>query len=114
VYRSNQDYYRGKVRSVYEKEPMFREFVRNIPLSEMNFYENRNLSVLKQRFNSLVQARHGMDAATKYDPYTPSARFHGSYEPKSSQLSRKHSCHPRPPASPSLPRLYIYHRKTGL
>ena len=73
MYRSNQDYYRGKVRSVYEKEPMFREFVRNIPLSEMNFYEHRNLSVLKQRFNTMVQARHGMDAATKYDPYTPSA-----------------------------------------
>ena len=65
MYRSNQDYYRGKVRSVYEKEPMFREFVRNIPLSEMNFYENRNLSVLKQRFNTMVQARHGMDAASK-------------------------------------------------
>ena len=73
MYRSNQDYYRGKVRSVYEKEPMFREFVRNISLSEMNFYEHRNLSVLKQRFNTMVQARHGMDAATKYDPYTPSA-----------------------------------------
>ena len=92
MYRSNQDYYRGKVRSVYEKEPMFREFVRNISLSEMNFYEHRNLSVLKQRFNTMVQARHGMDAATKYDPYTPSAvSIYGVFDRAGKEGPRK--CH---------------------
>ena len=38
------DYYRGKVKSVYEKEPGFRDFVRNIPLSESNVYDMNNLT----------------------------------------------------------------------
>ena len=37
-YHCNMDYYRGKVKSVYEKEPYFKDFVRNIPLSESNVY----------------------------------------------------------------------------
>ena len=72
VYKNNQDYYRGKVKSVYEKEPMFKDFVRNIPLSEMNFDDNRNLTNLKQRFNTMIQIRHGTDLNNKYDPYIPS------------------------------------------
>jgi len=109
-YKNNKDYYRGKVKSVYEKEPLFKDFVRNIPLSETNFYESRNLSTLKKRFNFLVQTKHGLDANENYDPFTPSGRMSGCYEPKSGQLSRKHANHPRPPPSPSLPVLYIYHR----
>ena len=74
-YKKNQDYYRGKVKSVYEKEPMFKDFVRNIPLSEMNFDDSRNLTNLKQRFNTMVQIRHGTDLNNKYDPYIPSGVF---------------------------------------
>ena len=69
-YKNNKDYYRGKVKSVYEKEPLFKDFVRNIPLSEMNFYENRNLSTLKKRFNFLVQTKHGLDMNENYDPFS--------------------------------------------
>ena len=71
-YKNNKDYYRGKVKSVYEKEPLFKDFVRNIPLSEMNFYENRNLSTLKKRFNFLVQTKHGLDMNENYDPFSTS------------------------------------------
>ena len=71
VYKTNQDYYRGKVRSVYEKEPLFKEFVRNIPLSEMNFYEARTMTSLKQRFSNMVTSRHGPDANNKNDPFIP-------------------------------------------
>jgi len=113
VYKCNQDYYRGKVASVYEKEPMFKEFVRNIPLTEMNFYEARNMKTLKQRFSSMMTSRHGPDVVNnKNDPFIPQGRFQCSYEPRSSQLNRKHSSQPRPPPSPSLPVLYIYHRNS--
>jgi len=109
-YKNNKDYYRGKVKSVYEKEPLFKDFVRNIPLSEMNFYENRNLSTLKKRFNFLVQTKHGLDMNENYDPFSTSGRISGCYEPKSGQLNQKHSKYSRPPPSPSLPILRIYHQ----
>ena len=60
-----------KVRSVYEKEPMFKEFVRNIPLTETNFYEVRTMSSLKQRFSSMMTSRHGPDVSNKNDPFIP-------------------------------------------
>ena len=59
------------MKSVYEKEPLFKDFVRNIPLSEMNFYENRNLTTLKKRFDHLVQAKHGDDLKSDHDPLRP-------------------------------------------
>merc|ERR1712012_849111 len=78
-YHCNMDYYRGKVKPVYEKEPYFKvvthdvsciinifqfssvwqDFVRNIPLSETNVYDMNNLSRLKKRFNSIVQDKWG-------------------------------------------------------
>ena len=67
------DYYRGKVKSIYEKEASFKDFYRNIPLSESNFYDNHNLTRIKQRFNNLVQNKTGRDQmSSRYDPYTPS------------------------------------------
>ena len=71
VYKENKDYYRGKVKSVYEKEPLFKDFVRNIPLSEMNFYENKTLTTLKKRFDHLVQNKHGDDLKIEHDPLRP-------------------------------------------
>ena len=69
-YHSNLDYYRGKVKSVYEKEPCFKDFVRNIPLSESNVYDMNNLSRLKRRFHSMVSDRWGRDSTP--DPLKPS------------------------------------------
>ena len=67
------DYYRGKVKSIYEKEASFKDFYRNIPLSESNFYDNHNLTRIKYRFNNLVQSKMGRDQMnSRYDPYTPS------------------------------------------
>ena len=64
------DYYRGKVKSVYEKEPIFKDFVRNIPLSESNIYDNTNLSRIKSRFNTMMQDKWGRDQTP--DPFKPS------------------------------------------
>jgi len=108
---SNQDYYKGKVKSVYEKEPVFKDFYRNIPLSESNFYDNHNLTRIKQRFNNLVQNKTGRDMMTsRYDPYTPSGRFSGIFEPKSEKLAAKHKA--VPPTPSPLPFIYVYHRNS--
>ena len=69
-YKSNMDYYRGKTKSVYEKEPIFQDFVHNIPLSESNLYDTDNLSKIKHRFNNMMQDKWGRDQTP--DPFTPS------------------------------------------
>ena len=61
IYRTNSDYYRGKVKSVYEKDPLFKDFMRNLPLTESNLTEDVNLSALKKRFHNLVQSRRGAE-----------------------------------------------------
>jgi len=105
------DYYRGRVKSVYEKEPAFKDFYRNIPLSESNFYDNHNLTRIKQRFNNLVQNKMGRDQmSSRYDPYTPSGRLSGIFESKSERLSLKHKAVPPTPAP--LPFIYVYHRNS--
>jgi len=110
-YKTNQDYYKGKVKSVYEKEPAFKDFYRNIPLSESNFYDNHNLTRIKQRFNNMVQNKTGRDMITsRYDPYTPSGRFSGIFEPKSETLAVKHKA--VLPLPTPLPFIYVYHRNS--
>ena len=69
-YKCNMDYYRGKTKSVYEKEPIFQDFVNNIPLSESNLYDTDNLSKIKHRFNNMMQDKWGRDQTP--DPFTPS------------------------------------------
>ena len=72
-YNSNLDYYRGKTKSVYEKEPIFRDFVRNIPLSQSNVYDNSNITSLKYDFANMVSARESNNKAARPDPLKPSA-----------------------------------------
>ena len=69
-YKSNLDYYRGKTKSVYEKEPMFQDFVNNIPLSERNMYDADNITRIKHRFNNIMQERWGREVTP--DPLKPS------------------------------------------
>jgi len=109
-YQCNMDYYRGKVKSVYEKEPYFKDFVRNIPLSESNVYDTHNLSRLKRRFNSIVSDRWNPGRDTTPDPLKPSRNASEIYEPVSERLAMKHRSAPHM-ASP-LPCIYVYHRST--
>eukprot|EP00092_Neocalanus_flemingeri_P007364 GFUD01007951.1.p1 GENE.GFUD01007951.1~~GFUD01007951.1.p1 ORF type:complete len:226 (+),score=41.58 GFUD01007951.1:41-718(+) len=107
-YKCNMDYYRGKVKSVYEKEPIFKDFVRNIPLSESNFDDTNNLSRIKRRFNSMVQSKVGRDQTP--DPFKPSGNTPGIFEPVSEKLAWKHKT--VLPAPAPLPFIYVYHRNS--
>merc|ERR1711909_150887 len=94
-YKTNQDFYLGKTESVYEKEPMFKDFVRNIPLSQSNFYDVDNLSRLKRSFQNMLVGKEGW-AQTQ--------------EPMSEVLSRKHRA--AGPGPITLPYIYVYHRNS--
>merc|ERR1711971_1477306 len=107
-YKSNMDYYRGKVKSLYEKEPCFKDFVRNIPLSESNVYDMNNLSRLKRRFQSMVSDRWGRDSTP--DPLKPSRNNIEMYEPVAERLASKHKA--LPSFKTPLPCIHVYHRST--
>merc|ERR1719445_173489 len=108
-YKCNMDYYRGKVKSLYEKEPCFKDFVRNIPLSESNMYDMNNLTRIKRRFSSIVQDRWGRDSTP--DPLKPSRNSTEVYEPVADKLAMKHKAVPY--GKPPLPYIYVYHRSTN-
>merc|ERR1712241_674901 len=108
-YKCNMDYYRGKVKSVYEKEPCFKDFVRNIPLSESNMYDMNNLTRIKRRFSSIVQDRWGRDSTP--DPLKPSRKASEVYQPVADKLAVKHRSLPHGPLP--LPYIYVYHRSTN-
>merc|ERR1712038_538387 len=108
-YKCNMDYYRGKVKSLYEKEPCFKDFVRNIPLSESNMYDMNNLSRIKRRFSSIVQDRWGRDSTP--DPLKPSRNTSEVSEPVADKLAVKHKSIPYGPHP--LPYIYVYHRSTN-
>merc|ERR1711915_283173 len=59
-YSSNQDYYRGKVKSIYERDPLFSDFMDSLPPERTrNLYNAGNLTNLKEQFQYMVQDRWG-------------------------------------------------------
>jgi len=109
-YKSNLDYYRGKTKSIYEKEPLFRDFVRNIPLSQANPYDNTNLSSLKNDFKEMLKDKYPTGSSGIPDPFTPSSGEEPFHRPMSEVLARKHRAHPPGPCI--LPTITVYHRNS--
>ena len=107
-YKTNLDFYRGRTKSVYETETMFRDFARSIPLSQSNLYDNTNLSGLKRDFQSLLVERHPVPQVCRPDPLSPSVRDFSPREPMSEVLARKHRVQSAGPVV--LPYIYVYHR----
>merc|ERR1712156_1182012 len=106
-FKTNIDYYRGKTKSIYEKEPMFRDFARNIPLSQ-SIDDSTSLHSLKRDFQKLVSAKD--PALGSPDPLKPSAGQNRLYQPKSEMLSQRHKS--QAPSPIILPYIYVYHRST--
>jgi len=104
-FKTNIDYYRGKTKSIYEKEPIFRDFARNIPLSQ-SLDDSSSLHSLKRDFQKLVSARDPV--LGRPDPLKPSAGQNRLYQPKSEMLSARHKS--QAPSPVILPYIYVYHR----
>merc|ERR1712059_78369 len=113
-YKSNLDFYRGKTKSIYEKEPLFVDFVRN---NRPNHYDNENLTKLKKSFHSKLLEEHLGNTSAIADPYTPSAidlkylwKMSNDQDSRSEALAKKYR---KPVPEPSrLPLIYVYHRNT--
>merc|ERR1719394_2393547 len=104
--KSNVDYYRGHTKSIYEREPMFKDFARNIPLSQQNLLDSSNLTSLKNNFQSLVASRAG---GQKPDPLRPLAIQTRNHRSASEALAEKHQ-RSRSSTPVVLPHIYVYHR----
>jgi len=110
-YKVNADYYRGKVKSVYETEPLFEDFVKNISPKETNLYDVDNMLILKKEFDNLVHEKG--DLFLDSDPYNPSTTKVTTktfYQPQADLLSAKHKNNRT--VLLSLPCLSCYHRST--
>lgn len=112
MYSENKDYYRGYTKSIYEREPLFTDFVRNVDL------KTSNLSGLKKDFQTMINDKWGKkqlnDPSIEHD-IASKAHSWGNYlgrgqEPSSVVLARKHSERGTTPVI--QPRIYIYHRST--
>jgi len=116
-YKTNQDYYRGKVKSIYEREPMFAEFVRNLPLTDLHANSSTDLRRLKRSFQYMIEDRWGRkqcnDPSAPHDTAiktTPWANYLSRPEPASVVLAEKHRYRGKTPVA--MPRITVYHRST--
>jgi len=107
--KSNLDYYRGRTKSVYEREPVFKDFARNIPLSQQNLWDNANLTSLKKDFQRLLATRNlSKTNPSLPDPLRPLTSQPSCYRPVSKMLGVKHQSRGSSPVV--LPKIYVYHR----
>ena len=84
AYQRNLDYYRGKTKSVYEKESCFRDFVNNITLTENNLYDSGNLSRLKRRFHRILESKYPDEVeGAPSDPLSLTKRLETPHRPQS-------------------------------
>ena len=115
------DYYRGKVKSIYEREPLFKEFSRNVSDRGYSMYNSEHLDRMKGEFKDMVEDKYrrmkfndpsvGRDAGTKLYPWNNI--LHKEMVPASQRLGEKHSLRAREPSPiKSMPRITLYHKST--
>ncbi|XP_023327926.1 uncharacterized protein LOC111701042 [Eurytemora carolleeae] len=116
-YKANSDYYRGKTKSIYEREPMFDEFVSNLPLTDLHAFNSTDLGRLKRQFQAMVENRWSRKQCN--DPSVPHdtaykasswSNYLAKPSPASVTLGEKHRYRGKTPSN--LPRIYVYHRST--
>lgn len=117
------DFYKGKVKSIYEREPLFEDFCRTIPskYGHINIYNTDTLDTLKTDFKSMVDDKWKrmscrdpsveMNFGAKVYPWRDLAVK--EREPASARIFRSHDARgPRATTPVNMPRVYVYHRST--
>ncbi len=116
------DFYRGKVKSIYEREPLFNDFCRTIPqrYGNINIYNTGTLDTIKTDFKAMVEDK--WSRKTKEDPSVEANFGTKAYpwrnmmvkpnEPASARLIRVHNERARATTPVSMPKVYVYHRST--
>ena len=116
------DFYRGKIKSIYEREPLFDDFCRTIPhrYGSINIYNAGTLDSIKNDFKSMVEDKWKrktlkdpsveMNFGAKVYPWRDMAVK--EREPASARIFRVHDARPRASTPVNMPRVYVYHRST--
>jgi len=116
------DFYKGKVKSIYEREPLFKDFCHIIPhrYGSINIYNAQTLDTLKYDFKAMVEDK--MTRRSLEDPSVESNILAKAYawrdlvvkpkEPASARIFREQSSRPRLTSPSPTPKLYVYHRST--
>merc|ERR1719312_2089238 len=115
------DFYRGKVKSIYEREPLWREFSSSVSGKGYSMYNSEHLSHIKNDFKSLVEEKYrrvqsndpsvGRDAGSKL--FAWNNILHKPSVAASEVLGEKHSLRRREPSpGKPLPKIRLYHKST--
>ena len=117
------DFYRGKVKSIYEREPLFRDFVQTIPQrygGPINIYNTGTLDTIKSDFKNMVEDK--WNRQQKQDPSVEmnfGAKVYAWRDmhvkekiPASARIYQDQSSRPRATTPVGMPRVYVYHRST--
>lgn len=115
------DFYRGKVKSIYEREPLWQEFSSSVSGKGYNMYNSEHLSNIKNDFKGLVEDKYrrvrsgdpsvGRDAGSKLWAWNDV--LHKPPVPASQFLGEKHSARKREPSpAKPMPKIRLYHKST--
>jgi len=117
------DFYRGKTKSIYEREPLFKDFVQTIPQrygGPINIYNTGTLDTIKHDFKNMVDDK--WNRSQMKDPSVEMSFGAKAYAwrdlhvkekvPASQRIYRDQSARARATTPTSLPRVYVYHRST--
>lgn len=115
------DFYRGKVKSIYEREPLWQEFSTSVSGKGYSMYNSEHLTHIKNDFKNLVEDKYrrvkcndpsvGRETGAKL--FAWNNILHKPSVPASQALGEKHSARKREP-SPAipLPKIRLYHKST--
>lgn len=117
------DFYRGKVKSIYEREPLFKDFCQTIPQrygGQVNIYNTGTLDTIKTDFKAMVEDK--WNRSQLQDPSVEmnfGAKVYAWRDmhvkekvPASARIYREQCARPRATTPTSSPRVYVYHRST--
>lgn len=117
------DFYRGKVKSIYEREPLFKDFCQTIPQrygGQVNIYNTGCLDTIKTDFKAMVEDK--WNRSQLQDPSVEmnfGAKVYAWRDmhvkekvPASARIYREQCARPRATTPTSSPRVYVYHRST--
>jgi len=117
------DFYRGKTKSIYEREPLFKDFVQTIPQrydGPINIYNTGTLDTIKSDFKDMVADK--WNRSQLKDPSVEMNFGAKAYAwrdmhvkekiPASARIYQDQSSRARATTPTFLPRVYVYHRST--
>lgn len=114
------DYYKKYIKSIYEREPAFNDYIRSLPAEEVNVYNVDSMARIKGEFHDMISDKWGRkgcnDPSVEHDIgaklYPWRSVVVRDAEPASERLRKIHAERARGDSPPRLPKIRVYHRST--